>query len=172
MTPHALYLTRKKYGVTLCPVSPGRWGYDNWAGITYERGRYLSHPDLEGTMTGDVGIFWIDRGQLIMAAVPLAEGVDDGLFINGMDDHDPYWETVQRTHTHLWDFEYDQVPRGRVLFNKAEHRFYIYLDKVLCKATIKHMIMGHFRLPPAMTIFQTDLHYTTDPVELDQLFSR
>jgi len=123
-------------------------------------------------MTGDVGIFWIDRGQLIMAAVPLAEGVDDGFFVNGMDDHDPYWETVQRTHTHLRDFEYDQVPRGRVLFNKAEQRFYGYLDKVLCKATIKRMIMAHFHLPLAMTIFQTDLHDTTDPDELDQLFSR
>ena len=123
-------------------------------------------------MTGDVGIFWIDRGQLIMASVPLAEGVDDGLFVNGPYDHDPYWKTVQRTHTHLRDFEYDQVPRGRVLFNKAEHRFYVYLDKVLCKATIKRMIMAHFHLPLAMTIFQTDLHDTTDPDELDQLFSR
>jgi hypothetical protein len=52
-------------------------------------------------MTGDVGIFWIDRGQLIMAAVPLAEGVDDGLFVNSPYDHDPCWPTVQRTHTHL-----------------------------------------------------------------------
>jgi hypothetical protein len=52
-------------------------------------------------MTGDVGIFWVDRGQLIMAAVPLAEGVDDGLFVNGPYDHDPCWPVVQRTHTHL-----------------------------------------------------------------------
>jgi hypothetical protein len=41
-------------------------------------------------MTGDVGIFWIDRGALILASVPFAEGVDEELFVNGMDDHDPY----------------------------------------------------------------------------------
>lgn len=29
-----------------------------------------------------MGIFWIDRGQLITAAVPLADEVDDGLFLN------------------------------------------------------------------------------------------
>ena len=39
-------------------------------------------------MTGDVGIFWIYRGQLIKAAVPLVDGNDDGLFVNGPDDHD------------------------------------------------------------------------------------
>ena len=46
------------------------------------------HRHLEGTMTEDVGIFWGDHGQLIMGAVPLAEGVDDGSFVNGPYDHD------------------------------------------------------------------------------------
>jgi hypothetical protein len=123
-------------------------------------------------MTGDVGIFWIDRGQLIMASVPLAEGVDDGLFVNGPYDHDPYWETVQPTHTHLERVEYYQVPRGRVLLNKTEHRFYGYLDKILCTPAIQRMIIARFHLPRKHTTFQTDLHDTTDPDELDQLFSR
>jgi hypothetical protein len=74
-------------------------------------------------MTRDVGIFWVDQGQRIMASVPLADGLDDGRFVNGPYDHGPYWETVQRTHVHLWDVEYDQVRRGRVLFNKAENRY-------------------------------------------------
>jgi hypothetical protein len=78
-------------------------------------------------MSGDVGIFWVDQGQLIMASVPLADGIDDGRFVNGPYDHEPYWATVQRSHVHLWDVEYHQVPRGRVLFNKAEDRFYVYL---------------------------------------------
>src|SRR5512132_39064 len=56
---------------------------------------------LEPIMSGDVGIFWVDHGQLIMAAVPLAEGIDDGRFVNGPYDHDPYWGTVQRSHKHL-----------------------------------------------------------------------
>ncbi|HEX9870447.1 MAG TPA: hypothetical protein VGC99_18015 [Candidatus Tectomicrobia bacterium] len=46
--------------------------------------------ELERTMSGDVGIFWVDQGQLIMAAVPVADGIDDGRFVNGPHDHDPY----------------------------------------------------------------------------------
>jgi hypothetical protein len=49
-------------------------------------------------MTGDVGIFRVDRGELIVAAVPLAEGVDDGRLVISSYDHDPYWPIVQRTH--------------------------------------------------------------------------
>jgi hypothetical protein len=43
---------------------------------------------MEGSVTGDVGIFWIYRGQLIKAAVPLVDGNEDGLIVNGPDDHD------------------------------------------------------------------------------------
>jgi hypothetical protein len=40
-------------------------------------------------MTGDVGMFWVDQGQRITAAVPVADRVDDGQWVNGPDDHDP-----------------------------------------------------------------------------------
>jgi hypothetical protein len=123
-------------------------------------------------MTGSVGIFWFDRGQLIIDAVPLADGVDDGVFVNGPYDHDPYWPIVQRTHANLRALEYDQVPRGRVLFNKTESRFYGYLDKVLDTPMMKRIIMACFHLPRKHTVFQTDLHYTTEPGDLNQLFSR
>jgi hypothetical protein len=132
----------------------------------------MSDAALEHNMSGDVGIFWVDQGHLIMAAVPVADGIDDGQFVNGPYDHDPYWATVQRTHVQLWDVEYHQVPRGRVLFHKAEHRYYVYLDKVLCTATIKHIIVERFHLPRRQTAFRTDVHYTTDPDDLDRLFSR
>jgi hypothetical protein len=75
------------------------------------------------------------------------------------------------SHVALWDVEYYQVPRGRVVFNKAEHRFYVYLHKVLRKARIKRMIVEPFHLPLKQTVFRTDLHYTTDPDDLDRLFS-
>jgi hypothetical protein len=123
-------------------------------------------------MSGDVGIFWVDHGHLIMAAVTVTDGVNDGVFVNGPDDHDPYWPIMQRTHANLRGLEYDQVPRGRMLFNKTESRFYGYLDKVLDTPMMKRMIMARFHLPRKHTVFQTNLHYTTDPGDLNQLFSR
>jgi hypothetical protein len=89
----------------------------------------MSDAAWEHIMSGDVGIFWVDQGQLIMAAVPLTDGIDDGQFVNEPDDHEPYWATVQRSHVHLWDVEYFHVPRGRVLLNKSKHRYYVYLTR-------------------------------------------
>jgi len=131
----------------------------------------MSDAAWEPIMSGDAGIFWADQGQLIMAAVPVADGTDDGRFANGPYDHEPYWAIVPRTHVHLWDVEYHQIPRGRVLFNTSEHRFYGYLDKVLCTNPIKRTILEHFHLPRKHTIFRTDVHDTTDVDELDRLFS-
>ena len=79
---------------------------------------------------------------------------------------------MQQTHAHLRAIEYYQVPRGRVLFNKTEKRFYCYLDTVLCTPAIERLIMARFHLPRQHTIFQTDRHYATDPDELNQLFTR
>jgi hypothetical protein len=122
-------------------------------------------------MRGDVGIFWAYQGKLIISAVPVAEGVDDGTFINGPDDHLPFWSTVQRQHPALRRFTYEEIPRGRALFSKPDQTFYVYMDKVLFTKTIRQAILRTFHLPPRGTSFHTDLHYTTDPQDLEQLFS-
>ena len=116
-----------------------------------------------------VGIFWIYRGQLILKAVPLQDGLDDGDFINGPEDHLTYWDTVRRTRPALRSVEYDAVPRGRVLYKKAEGQCYVYMDKVLHHEDVKTMLRHHFALP-AETPFYTDIHYTTTPADLAQLF--
>ena len=116
-----------------------------------------------------VGIFWVYKTQPIIAAVPLAEGMDDGDFINGPYDHLPYWETIRHTMPALRLVEYDAVPRGRVLYKKAEGRCYVYMDKVLHRDVVKQVIRHYFELP-ADTPFLTDLHYTTTPEDLERLF--
>ena len=116
-----------------------------------------------------VGIFWVYHTQPIVAAVPLPEGINDGDFINGPDDHLQYWETVRRTMPALRWVEYDAVPRGRVLYKKAEGRCVVYMDKVLHREDVKQVIRDHFALP-VTTPFLTDLHYTTTPEDLARLF--
>lgn len=120
----------------------------------------------------DVGIFWWYQGQLLIAAVPLAHGVDDGLFVNGPYDHLTTWPSIRRPHPPLRHVEYEELPRGRVLFAKDDQRFYVYMDQVLFTRAIQEVILTAFHLPRVQTQFRTDLHYTTDPDELDRLFSR
>jgi hypothetical protein len=117
----------------------------------------------------NVGIFWVYHGQIIVAAVPLHEGLDDGEFINGPYDHLPYWEVVRRIVPACRMLEYDSVPRGRVLYKKAEGRSYVYMDTVLHRKEVTAMLRRHFELP-AETVFQTDIHYTTDPEAVERLF--
>ena len=116
-----------------------------------------------------VGIFWVYQGQLIVASVPLHEGIDDGHYINGPYDHLPYWETIRRTMPALRPVECDAVPRGRVLYKKAEGRCVVYMDKVLHRHAYKRAIRHHFALPAAAP-FLTDSHYATTPEELARLF--
>ena len=116
-----------------------------------------------------VGIFWIYRGQLILKAVPLQEGLDDGDFINGPEDHLSYWDTVRRTHPALRSVEYDAVRAEGCCTTKPSSgatsiwiRSYTVMRSSRC---IRH----HFALP-AETPFYTDIHYTTTPADLARLF--
>lgn len=117
-----------------------------------------------------VGIFWVHRGKLLAAAVPVTEGVQSVDAINGQVDHVSYWPRLQKLHLELRDLEYEQVPRGRVLLLKATETFCVYMDKTLHKPKIKQALMREFGLPKSRTRFTTDSHYTTDPRELDRLF--
>ena len=45
------------------------------------------------------------------------------------------------------------------------------MDKVLHEPKIKRAILKKFDLPAAKTKFLTDSHYTTNPEELNRLFS-
>lgn len=116
-----------------------------------------------------VGIFWFYQSLPLVAAVPLQHGIDNGDFINGPDDHLPAWERVRRAVPALWNIEYDEVPRGRVIYKKAEGRFVVYMNKVLHRDDYKQAILHLFAMPPE-TPFLTDLHYTTTPEDLERLF--
>jgi hypothetical protein len=66
-------------------------------------------------MAGRVRIFRVDRGPLIMAAVPLTSDIDEGLFAHGPCTHDLHGPIGRHTHTSLRALEDPQVPRSRVV---------------------------------------------------------
>jgi hypothetical protein len=120
---------------------------------------------------GKVGIFWVFQDMLLPGTFALSEGVEYGDAINGATDHVHCWPKFQESHPALSDVEYQDVPRGRVLFMKPHRQFHVYMDKVLHTQKIKRALMKEFQLPAVGTKFLTDAHYTTDPGELDRLFS-
>ena len=117
-----------------------------------------------------VGIFWRYHKQIIDSAILLKDGVDDGFFVNGHYSHVSFWETVRQKYSELRMFEYEEIPRGRVLFSKEEEMFFVYMDQLLFSQNFKQLILEKFELSEAKVKFMRDAHYTTDKKQIDQLF--
>lgn len=128
--------------------------------------------EKSATKSGCVGIFWCRQDQLLAAKVPLADGLGNSVSVNGPFDHITTWPEFQRKLPALKGVEYEDVPRGRVLFLKRAKKFVVYLDKSLMTAAVKAAVLKEFELPPGSTRFAKDPHYTTDPDELERMFDR
>jgi hypothetical protein len=132
----------------------------------------LSNAKLPSAFAcGKVGIFWVFHEKLLAATWALQAGEEYGDAINGLADHVNFWPQFQKQNPELKKLDYQEVPRGRVLFSKTSQKFHIFMDKVLHKPKIKRAILKKFELPAAKTKFLTDSHYTTNPEELNRLFS-
>ncbi len=126
-----------------------------------------------------VGIFWFLKkksGRLEMYApgtpgIPYKLGEDDGEFINYPVSHYHEWRDMKvmfkknvknRIYPEPFDAyidkEYDDAPRGRIVYSKLNKKFYVHVTKSLMKPRIKTLICKEFRLP-ANTVFMNDEHY-------------
>jgi len=117
----------------------------------------------------EVGIFWYFQGQIIQSSLPYTEGVDigDG-YINGPADHYLYWEQAKKWNSAIRDYEYDEVPRGRVIYNSNQRKFIVRISRALNSSNILSMILREFSLRSANTKVVLDDHYElVKPDELD-----
>jgi hypothetical protein len=117
-----------------------------------------------------LGIFWFLNGKLLKAETVLEEGIENLEAISAKGDHINVWPILQRQNAGVRNLEYEEVPRGRIVFMKKPKKFRVYMDKTLHTPAIKKLILAEFRLPKTRTQFFTDPHYTIDPADLDRLF--
>lgn len=124
----------------------------------------------KNALRSKIGIFWNFNGKLLKSKTALEDGVDYAGVIHSEIDHIDHWPVLQRRHRELGLLEYQEVPRGRVMFVKRTRKFRVLMDKVLHTPRNKQMLLEVFNLPKTKTVFGTDPHYTTDPKELVRLF--
>ena len=112
----------------------------------------------------EVGIFWIDMAGLMFAeSVPVNSVKDYGGF-KGLDtSHYDVWNKAIRTNPKWKGLEYEDVPRGRVLWeagaNGKDNMFIVYLPKEILK--FKGKVVSRFDLPSGHIRFDTsDEHYS------------
>jgi hypothetical protein len=121
-------------------------------------------------VTGKIGIFWWFAGRLLASVCRVEEGDAAGGTVDSKFAHVETWPVLQKCHPELRAMEYEDVPRGRVVYLQRSKRFRVLMDKVLFKSHIKVEILEKFGLPKSRTKFLKDQHYTTDPKMIERLF--
>ena len=109
----------------------------------------------------EVGIFWIDdSGTMFADSVSLPDAEDSGAFKDYGNSHYVMWAKAVRTNPKWSGKEYEQIPRGRVVYKKDPKKpeFIVYMAKVSAK--FKNKVIRRFHLPVGYVRFDfTDIHY-------------
>ncbi len=118
-------------------------------------------PDTGSAATPSVGIFF---GAMLKAApfilheaTPLAEAEDYDLCKTHPRGHYQAWE-ASRAALALQG-EYDDYPRGRLVFDARRLHFIVYLDRGLDVPVFRRAILHYFAIPADGTVSRHDAHY-------------
>jgi hypothetical protein len=107
-----------------------------------------------------VGIFWAVDGKPLIDSTPLAEAEDYGDFKTHPRSHLEAWSLFQQRGITPPEVEYEESPRGRVMFNTKTRRFTFLADRcILRDKGIVSYIMLKMNLPTKNTDQGTDAHY-------------
>ena len=107
-----------------------------------------------------VGIFWLYSDEIIIDSTPLSKAELYGTALTHPTAHIDYWTRLQQTDTVPAEVEYEEPPRGRVVFDGREQRFHLYADKcILSQRKVVRKIMDAMHLPPGKTSVDRDEHY-------------
>ena len=109
---------------------------------------------------GNIGIFWFYKNKVIGISHSYSLKDADSLGLIDSDfTHVEYWEEIKRIIPELKDKEYEELPRGRVIFNVNRGKTIIYLDKTLLIRNKVNQILEFFSLDFENTILKKDPHY-------------
>jgi hypothetical protein len=106
-----------------------------------------------------VGIFWLIDRKLIIDTTPVSKAESYSTALNHPTSHIDYWTRLQRTGAVLPEVEYEELPRGRVVFDGREQRLKLYADAcILRKKDVVKKLLRLLHLPDD-TPLSTDPHY-------------
>jgi len=76
-----------------------------------------------------IGVFWIVNDKVDGFKEPVENGEDYGNTVQPSHDHFTYWDKFVLRYPKLKLMEYDEIPRGRVIYDKKKKRFVILSSK-------------------------------------------
>lgn len=118
------------------------------------------HAQCSPASSPRIGIFWYYKKKLLTYSLPAAEVEEQSGFIDVDVGHCNLWPTFQKLDQNLKQFEYEELPRGRVLYDSSRNKYKVYTsDKMIQTKGFQELILLTFNLSANDTIFESDLHY-------------
>ncbi|MFS8037137.1 hypothetical protein ACI7BZ_09270 [Xanthobacter sp. AM11] len=109
-----------------------------------------------------VGIFWFvmqaGRPELLTCQTPWRDAEDYGDFKTEATAHYDFWPGLRKRLKLVG--EYEDWPRGRVVYHVRDAVFTAYIDRQLSGDGFRAAIREAFHLPPERTRFAFDAHYS------------
>jgi len=106
-----------------------------------------------------VGIFWFYEGRLIIDSVPISQAEACEGFCNYPESHEQFWSQLQRRGVVSTETEYDEAPRGRVVYDAKSQQFLLMADRCILKnPELVKRILAALDLP-TRTKTEPDSHY-------------
>jgi hypothetical protein len=121
--------------------------------------------------TPHVGIFWLaqtsnGKARLLAAGCPLDQAEPYGDCLTYGPGHYETWAQWRRDRTVdpalralVQSYEYEDWPRGRIVFDRSCDLFILYADRKLLTPKMVTRIASQFHLPEERTKIQSDWHY-------------
>src|ERR1039458_7536713 len=126
------------------------------------RSPIFSAEKLKTTMPSElrVGIVFLVEDRVLIESTPLsAVEIQSGCQDHG-GSHDQFWEELLAKRVVPLGSEYDQYPRGRIVYRVTTSRFVAMLDRCIIRReeTVTRMI-DLLHLPADQVDVNTDSHY-------------
>ena len=107
-----------------------------------------------------IGIFWFYSDKIIGIAHEFNSNEKDSIgLIDSKYTHVEYWERIKADIPELRYMEYDEVQRGRVIFDTNKNKMIVYLDETLIKRSKVNEIFKFFDITLDQVILRKDPHY-------------
>ena len=110
--------------------------------------------------TAKIGIFWIHKSKLYSKSIALDRVKSINGFIDSDFAHYKVWDEILSQNKDLYLYEYEEIPRGRIVFDVKQKLFIIYSNyDIINLDEAKRLIMDTFGLDNKAVSFQYDAHY-------------
>jgi len=111
-------------------------------------------------MAKSIGVFWIFENKVFIETQKLKDIKSINEFKDSNLSHYQVWDKVKNQHPKLYLYEYEDIPRGRVVYDIEENQFIIYCNENILKDTIsKKLVLEKFQISDENVIFKKDEHY-------------